>query len=448
MTQLERLGLFDAKVPRYTSYPTAPHFSADISASDVRKWITEIPRNTQISLYIHIPFCRRLCWFCACRTQGLPNLSPLAGYIERLEKELALIKSSLPKGVSLGHLHLGGGTPTILNAGQIKSLMTHVFDTLPLSKNAEISVEIDPTELDEDRVAALAEIGMTRASIGIQDFDPDIQAAIGRLQGFDTTKRAVDLLRSAGVHSLNADLVYGLPMQTTDRFAETLQKLLSLTPDRIALFGYAHVPWMARRQKMIDQTTLPNPKARLRLFQMAQHIFNADGYQSIGIDHFALPNDSMTQASQTGMLFRNFQGYTTDASKVLIGVGASAISKFPQGYAQNAPGTAEYSKLIDTGDLATVRGHALTDHDSLNSDIIAALLCQFQVSVSDICDHHDIHPTALIDRFEQVNARFENILNVTETGLIIPPEARPLTRMIAREFDTYSLSDTGHSYAT
>ena len=199
---------------------------------------------------------------------------------------------------------------------------------------------------------------------------------------------------------------------------------------------------------MIDQTALPNPKARLRLFQIAQHIFNADGYHSIGIDHFALPKDSMTLAAQTGMLFRNFQGYTTDPSKVLIGVGASAISKFPQGYAQNASGPAEYSKSIDTGDLATVRGHPLTDHDRLNSDIIAALLCQFRVSVSDICDNHDIHPTALIDRFEQVNTRFENLLNVTETGLIIPPEARPLTRMIAREFDTYSLSDTGHSYAT
>ena len=205
---------------------------------------------------------------------------------------------------------------------------------------------------------------------------------------------------------------------------------------------------MARRQKVINQTTLPNPKARLRLFQMAQHIFNADKYHSIGIDHFALPNDSMTLASQTGMLFRNFQGYTTDPSKVLIGVGASAISKFPQGYAQNAPATAEYGKLIETGDLATVRGHALTDHDRLNSDIIAALLCQFQVRVSDICDNHDIHPTALIERFEQVNARFENLLSVTETGLIIPHEARPLARMIAREFETYSLSDTGHSYAT
>lgn len=174
MTQLERLGLFDAKVLRYTSYPTAPHFSTDISASDVRTWMRVIPKNTQISLYIHIPFCRQLCWFCACRTQGLPNLSPLSGYIERLEKELALIKSSLPKGISLGHLHLGGGTPTILDAGQIKSLMANVFDTLPLSKNAEISVEIDPSEIDTDRVAALAEIGMTRASIGVQDFDSDV----------------------------------------------------------------------------------------------------------------------------------------------------------------------------------------------------------------------------------------------------------------------------------
>ena len=237
-------------------------------------------------------------------------------------------------------------------------------------------------------------------------------------------------------------------MQTTDRFAETLQKLLSLTPDRIALFGYAHVPWMARRQKMIDQTALPNPKARLRLFRTAQHIFDADGYQLIGIDHFALPNCSMTLASQTGMLFLNFQGYTTDPSMVLIEVGASAISKFPQVYAQNAPGTAEYSKLIDTGDLTTVRGHGLTDHDRLNSDIIAALLCQFQVRISDICDSHDIHPTALINRFERVNARFEKLLNVSEEGLIIPHETRPLTRMIAREFDTYSLSDTGHSYAT
>jgi len=446
-TQLERLGLFDAKVPRYTSYPTAPHFSADISASDVRNWITEIPRNTQISLYIHIPFCRRLCWFCACRTQGLPNLSPLTGYIERLKKELALIRSSLPRGLSLGHLHLGGGTPTILNVGQIKSLMAHIFDTLPLSKNVEISVEIDPTEVDAERIAALAEIGMTRASIGIQDFDPDIQAAIGRIQGFDTTKRAFDLLRSAGIRSLNADLVYGLPMQTSARLTETLHKLLSLAPDRIALFGYAHVPWMARRQKLIDQTALPNPQARLRLFQIAQQIFKSDGYESIGIDHFALPNDTMTLASLTGKLFRNFQGYTTDASKFLIGVGASAISKFPQGYAQNAAVTSEYSKLIDTGDMATVRGHKLTNRDRLNSDIIAALLCQFKVRIADICENHDIQPAAVLELFERVNMRFENLLQVTETGLIIPSEARPLTRMIAREFDQYNSTQISYSAA-
>merc|ERR1711991_120788 len=238
LAQLTSLGLFDAKVPRYTSYPTAPHFSNAVDATVFSNWIKAIPEGNRISLYVHVPFCRRLCWFCACRTQGTQSDSPVQAYLETLKQELALLKTVLPKGVTLSRLHWGGGTPTLLTAPLMSELANAVFDAAPLAEDAEFSVEIDPNEIDAARLDALAAAGMNRASIGVQDFDPEIQETIGRVQSYDVTKKAVDMIRARGINSLNADILFGLPNQSNARITESVQKLLSLSPDRVALYGY------------------------------------------------------------------------------------------------------------------------------------------------------------------------------------------------------------------
>ncbi|MCE8469653.1 radical SAM protein, partial [Rhodovulum sulfidophilum] len=272
-SQLTRLGLFDAKVPRYTSYPTAPHFNASVDDGDFAGWIGQIEPGSQISLYLHVPFCRRLCWFCACRTQGTRSDSPVEAYLETLKTEIAMLGKRLPEGVTLSRLHWGGGTPTLLSPDMMKQLTEAIFAVAPMHEEGEFSVEIDPNEIDEARLDVLAGAGMNRASIGIQDFDPQIQSVIGRIQSYDITRDAVDLIRSKGITSLNADILYGLPHQSNERIAESVQKLMSLSPDRVALYGYAHVPWMARRQSMIPTEALPTPENRLKLYETAKELF-------------------------------------------------------------------------------------------------------------------------------------------------------------------------------
>ena len=446
-SQLARLGLFEARVPRYTSYPTAPHFTPDVGEGTFRSWLGAIAPESQISLYIHVPFCRRLCWFCACRTQGTTTDDPVIAYVETLKSELDLLRNALPEGVTLSRLHWGGGTPTLLPAASIAELSAAIFAVAPMAPDGEFSVEIDPNEIDESRLDALARAGMNRASIGVQDFDPMIQKTIGRDQSFEITKLAADRLRASGIRSLNADILFGLPHQTPERISESVQKLLTLSPDRIALYGYAHVPWMARRQTMIPSDSLPRPEERLNLFEAARDLFVWDGYEEIGIDHFARPEDGLAVARKAGRLRRNFQGYTDDTAPVLIGLGASAISRFPQGYAQNAPGTSAYVKAVREGRFSTVKGHAFAGEDLMRARIIEALMCDFRVDTAEITRDFGISKAALDDIFSRVSNGFGGMLRLDSTGLSIPVEARPLTRMIARGFDAYDLAKAGHSHA-
>lgn len=446
-SQLARFGLFDARVPRYTSYPTAPHFAADVGPLQMENWVRAIPAGSQISLYVHVPFCRRLCWFCACRTQGTTSDDPVRTYAEVLKTEIALLKSHLAPGVTLSRLHWGGGTPTLMPADMMTMLTDRIFEAIPLGEGAEFSVEIDPNEIDEPRLDALAAAGMNRASIGVQDFDTDIQKTIGRDQTYEVTKRAVEMIRARGVTSLNTDILYGLPHQTTTRIADSVQKLLSLSPDRVALYGYAHVPWMARRQQMIPSDTLPTPQERLDLFETARELFVWDGYAEIGIDHFARKGDGLDIAARTGKLRRNFQGYTDDLSPVLVGLGASSISRFPQGFAQNAPATSSHIKAIRNGQFSVSRGHVFSDEDRLRSRLIEALMCDFQIDATEIKADFAVSDSRLSDLFRQAASQFEGMVEVNAKGFFIPEKARPLTRMIARAFDAYDLSKAGHSSA-
>ncbi len=447
VTQLRRLGLFDARVPRYTSYPTANQFTSGVGAEEVNDWLVSIPPDTSISMYLHVPFCRRLCWFCACRTQGTATGEPVAAYVETLKSEIALVADKLPQGVSIGRVHWGGGTPTLLSPDLIRELSIALATAIPFAKDAEFSVEIDPNEIDDERLDALADCGMSRASIGVQDFDPEIQKVIGRPQSFEVTKRVIDGLRRRGIESLNIDILYGLPHQTEIGIGESVQKVLSLGADRVALYGYAHVPWMARRQAMIPAEALPPPEARLDLFETARNLFVWDGYEEIGIDHFARPEDGLAEAAREGRLKRNFQGYTDDQFDTLVAMGASAISKYPAGYAQNAPGTAKYQNAIRNGKLATERGHVMTQADRLRSVVIEDLMCRFEVDFASVSARCGCSASDVSDLFNGIDEHFSDILVWSQGRIGIRPEARQLTRMIARFVDAYASPQQSHSLA-
>jgi len=358
-----------------------------------------------------------------------------------------MVADALPEGTTLGRLHWGGGTPTILNAGQVRDLAGVISNRFSFARGAEFSVEIDPNEVDDDRLDALAAAGMNRASIGIQDFDPKIQKTIGREQSFEITQEVAAKLRSRGIYSLNTDILYGLPYQNIKSITETTRKLVSLRPDRVALYGYAHVPWMARRQTMIPTEELPKSKERLLLFERARKEFMGAGYREIGIDHFALAGDGLDVALRQGRLRRNFQGYTDDQSDTLIGLGASAISRFKQGYVQNVSATASYLGQIRGGRFAAARGHAFSDDDRFRARVIEELMCTFKVDLEKIEREFTTSPADLRLEFSRVQQKFSPFLKLEGNVLKICAEGQSLTRMIAREFDAYSMEEAGHSLA-
>lgn len=439
--------MFEARAPRYTSYPPATQFRPQIGAAVAGGWINAVPAGAAISLYVHVPFCRRLCWFCACRTQGTQSMAPVEGYVKILLAEIAALKARLAPGIGLSRLHWGGGTPTLLPPALISRLANTIFDAFPLLPGGEFSVEIDPSEIDAPRMAALVAAGMNRASIGVQDFDPLIQETIGRPQSFELTAAAVSLIRDHGVASLNADILYGLPHQTRDRMSDTVQKVLALSPDRVALYGYAHVPWMSKRQVMIPDDALPTGEVRLALFDTARELFLADGFAEIGIDHFARPDDGLARAAEEGRLRRNFQGYTDDPAEILLGLGASSISRFPQGYAQNAPATGAYSAAVRAGHLPVVRGHAFTAEDHWRGRMIEMLMCRFAIDMTEIEQRFGLDRHRQAALFAPLLARFGPALRLTPDSLEILPEGRPLTRLVAQDLDGYAVAEGAHSSA-
>ncbi|MFP7674479.1 oxygen-independent coproporphyrinogen III oxidase [Marivita sp. S0852] len=445
---LKALGLFDARVPRYTSYPTAAVFSPQTGAGFQHSALEKLDPNDPVSVYIHIPFCERLCWFCACHTQGTQTLGPVESYIESLEAELELLRHTIPDGLRMGRLHWGGGTPTILPPELIHRLARAIRSVFPQSENFEFSVEIDPTMVDRAKIDALAAEGMTRASIGIQDFDPEVQQAIGRLQPFDVTRACVDDLRDAGITSLNTDLVYGLPHQSLARIEDTIDKVLTFAPDRVALFGYAHVPWVSKRQKLIDEDALPDDLARYTLATRAGERFVEAGLTSIGIDHFARPEDDLATSLAAGRLRRNFQGYTADTCQTLIGLGASSISRFPEGYVQNAPATAAYKQRIAAGEFPGARGYHMTAEDHLRARAIERLMCEFRVDLDDLSAEFGPRAHSLAPLLTEMADRFAPFTQLEGTRLSIAPEGQPLTRIIASVLDQHVPEGVRYSRAS
>lgn len=440
-------GLFDAKVPRYTSYPPANRFENGLGDPMQKDWLKTISPDEAVSIYIHIPFCRRLCWFCACRTQGTQTLNPVEAYVDVLLQELEAYDTCLPKGLGIRRLHLGGGTPTLLTADLMTRLLDRVFERFQPVSDFEFSVEIDPTEANPKVLKVLADHNMTRASVGVQDFNNQVQTAIGREQSFEQTADVIGALRQNGVNSLNIDLLYGLPFQTNQSISDTIDRIISLRPDRLALYGYAHVPHVSKRQVMIPDETLPDPESRYKMAQLAKVRLTSHGYTPLGIDHFALPSDSLTRAWTQGTMRRNFQGYTDDPCPTLLGMGASAISQFAQGYVQNAVSTAAYTDRVRTTGLAGHKGIVLSKDDCFLAALINAIMCDGAVNIPEMARRFPDFTNDLEQIHNRLTTKFADLL-IKENGVLqIKENFLAAARLIAAEIDQCRSFEHPHSLA-
>ena len=426
------------RLPRYTSYPAAPQFHERVDAATYRAWLQSIDPGAKASIYLHVPYCTAMCWYCGCHTTVSKGYGAIGRYVAPLMTEIDLIADAIPHRLSVSHIHWGGGTPNLLTAADVQRIMDRIAERFEIRPETEIAAELDPRTLDEARVAAFASCGMTRASIGVQDFDPHVQAAVNREQPYEMTATAVDLLRDYGVDGINLDLLYGLPHQTVDSLRGTIDRALGLLPDRVALFGYAHVPWMKTHQIRIPEDALPDAPTRRALCTTARAQFTAAGYRAVGIDHFARPGDTLATAVAAGALRRNFQGYTTDDAPVLLAFGASAIGCLPGGYVQNAADETAWRAAITSGRLATRRGHALSDDDRLRRAIIERLMCDLRVDLAAIGACHGVDPatfTPECDAVDDLAAAGQAWRDGWRIG--VSPDAPELARAVSAVFDRY-----------
>jgi len=437
----------DERVPRYTSYPTAPQFSPSITGETYADWLAEVPQDTTASLYLHVPFCRAMCWYCGCHTTITQRDAPIVDYLAVLRREIALVSGGLGRRQPVGHVHFGGGTPTIMDPREFIALSELLAAQFSLRDGAEIAVEIDPRTLTRAMMHALREAGVTRASLGIQSFDPIVQQAINRVQSVAQTAEAADGLRAAGVRGINFDLIYGLPHQTIRSCIDTVRQCLDIRPDRFSVFGYAHVPTFKKHQRKIDEAALPGGAARHAQEQAIAETLLEAGYRRIGLDHFALPEDPMAHAQAEGVMHRNFQGYTTDPSDILLGFGASAIGRLAQGYIQNEVVLGRYAELVSRGEFATMKGYALSPDDRLRADLIERMMCDFRVDVGQVCRAHGTAPGVFLHSFPRLRELQEDgIIRLDGEVISIADEARFLVRSVASVFDAY-LEGSGRTHS-
>lgn len=374
LTDTQRIAYATARLPRYTSYPTALQFGP-LDGTTFAGWLAETGPEDRLSVYLHIPFCKTLCWYCGCHTAVTRSMPRIERYGRALAREAELVAAAIPSSAGVAHLHFGGGSPDALGAEGLTALLAALRATFALRGDAEIAAELDPRNLDAPTVEALARGGLTRASLGVQDISPRVQALIGRTQPAEMVATAVARLRQAGVGAINLDIMYGLPGQTVADVVETARFVASLGAARVAAFGYAHVPWMRKHQNAIDTALLPGAAERMRQADAIEATLRAEGYVTIGMDHFARPDDEMAEAAAANRLRRNFQGYTTDDAPVLIPLGASAIGQTPRGFAQNDPDERRWLAAVESGRLATARGLATTPDDRLRARLIETVMC-------------------------------------------------------------------------
>ena len=418
--------LLAAPVPRYTSFPTAAEFGDGVGASDFAASLARVEGD--VSLYVHIPFCEAICWYCGCNTSRNNRRDRMSGYLDSLHREIALVGQMLPAGTRVRRIAFGGGSPNAITPTDFVRLFLSLTQFMPLA-DPVISIELDPRSLDAPWAAALAGVGVSRASLGMQTFEPGLQEAIGRVQPAHLIESCTALLRGAGITSLNFDLMYGLPGQTGADLALTLDQASALGADRIALFGYAHVPHLIPRQRRIDASALPDQAVRFAMAAQGHARLLDDGYAPVGFDHFALPGDPLAQAALTGHLHRNFQGFTDDAAPVLIGLGASAISSFPDLLVQNEKNAGRYRMMLSQDRLPSNRGIRRSADDRLRGAIIESLLCSGRAELPGALLREAAHR---LDSFVR-----HGLLSFADDMLVIAPAGLPYARTIAASFDPW-----------
>ena len=435
---LELFSKYSKPGPRYTSYPTALEFNDDFKYEDYINFLEQGDNN--LSIYVHLPFCRSACYFCGCNVVFTSKENKLSQYVEYLKKEIDILSEHIDKSRKIMQFHFGGGTPTYYKAYELDEIISYIKLKLgDFDKDAEVSVEIDPRFFNEEQMKVFKKHGFNRISFGVQDFNEKVQKEIHRVQPYDITKNAVDLARKYGINSINTDLIYGLPYQSLESFKQTLEQIITLNPDRLAVFNYAHVPWLKKTMRKFDETTLPSPAEKLKIFQYTIDFLTSNGLEMIGMDHFAKPEDELFSAIKKGELHRNFQGYTTKGGANLIGIGLTSIGEGSRYYAQNTKDMKAYESAIDSGKLPFERGVVLSDDDYIRKSVIMELMANFSIDIKRAEKEHNIDffdyfgdAVEALDGFidEGLVSLDKEHLRVSETGTL-------LIRNIAMPFDAY-----------
>lgn len=426
------------EAPRYTSYPSAHHFAPTIKGEIYGQWLYGLAPQIPLSVYVHIPFCRELCWFCGCHTKMTRRYEPIAQYVRTLLQEIALLKPRLGSKKRLVNIHFGGGSPSLLRPNDLISLLYALTDAFGAHPQGEMAIELDPRTTTPEKIEFYAKLGFNRVSIGIQDFDPKVQQAVNRIQSYELVASVMKKLRQEGIDRINCDLIYGLPHQTQESFQATLAQLVTLDPPRIALFSYAHVPHVKKHQRLIDVSTLPADREKLELYKLAREELEKHGYVTIGIDHFAKPNDELAIATRQRRLKRNFQGYTADDSKAVIGIGSSAISQFPQGYAQNSANGLQYRTMIEAGQLPIIRGWSFNEEDTVRKEIIDALMCSMEVDLAAIVHQYRLPEDHFAPELaELAKPEYDDIVLLESGQIKVITPYRMAARAVALAFDRY-----------
>ncbi|MGV7214824.1 oxygen-independent coproporphyrinogen III oxidase [Bradyrhizobium sp. UFLA05-112] len=429
---------FDSRLPWYTIYPTVPQFSDAVGAEACETWLRCLPAAEPVSLYLHVPFCRSICWYCGFPTTMTDRDAPIQNYSAVLREEIRLVAELVPQGLVVSDIHFGGGSPTLIKPTEFLDLMEHLRLHFAFRRSASIAIEIDPRTFTAEMAEALETAGVNRASLGVQSFDPTVQKAINRVQTEAQTAAAVENLRQRGISRINFDLIYGLPRQTVQSCVRSATTAVAMRPDRLAVFSYAHIPAFRKNQRLINEAALPDSVARAEQAAAVADTLVAAGYRQIGLDHFALPEDDLALAQKAGCLRRNSLGYSADTCKTLIGFGASAIGRLGEGYVQNEVAAGSYSRHIRAGRLATSKGCHLTHEDRVRGAIIERLMCDLQVDVPALCAAYGSDPASFLDSAERLARLAEDGIVDIENGLIrVRREHRFLIRSVAAAFDAY-----------
>jgi oxygen-independent coproporphyrinogen-3 oxidase len=432
---LARLG--QLRVPRYTSYPTAPHFTAEIDGARYRAWLRSLSPDSTASLYLHVPFCPALCWYCGCTTKAPRHRGPIDRYVGLMAREIEMVADTIPSRLRVRHIHWGGGTPTVLTREQLQSIMSLLRARFDVAPDAEIAIEIDPRNLGDETAETLGGLGFNRASLGVQSFDRAVQTAVNRRQTVAQTKEAAARLRAAGLGRINVDLLYGLPLETSRSALATALHVLTMTPSRLAVFGYAHVPAIKPHQRHIQEQDLPGVAARADQAAIIDATLQSAGYVPVGIDHYAQADDDLAAARDNGTLRRNFQGYTTDRADCLIGFGVSAIGSLTQGYAQNTAALSTYESVVAGGRLPIARGRSLSAEDRVRADIIERLMCYLEADLDAIAERHGRHHGFAEERDALEELARQGIVTLDGSRIVVPEACRGLARVVASAFDAY-----------